>query len=77
MSTSLAARFASDSVNTHLKRGGLAIALTVTALEVGSIGAGPASLAAALGLGALAVWAARGCPMCWTVGLMETMRRAR
>lgn len=77
MTQSLAARFASDSVNTHLKRGALAIALTMTSLEIGSIGAGLASLVPSLALAGLAVWAARGCPLCWTTGLVETIRRTR
>ena len=65
--------FASRTVAAHLARGLLGFGLVALAV----IGFGrfgwPVLLAAPL-----AVWAFRGCPMCWTVGLFETLsRRAR
>ena len=60
--------FASRTVGAHLLRGVIAAVLIAWALASGS--SNPALAIAAL---ALAVVAMRGCPMCWTLGLVETI----
>ncbi len=60
--------FASKTVAAHLMRGGLAAALIAWALLHAS--ADPGFAAAA---GVLAVVAMRGCPLCWALGLVETI----
>jgi hypothetical protein len=60
--------FASRTLTGHLLRGGVAIALLAQALSIQHERPWLAMLAA---LGALA--AMRGCPMCWTIGLVETV----
>jgi len=57
--------FASRSVTEHLLRGALGIGALATAAFV--------PLPAALGLLVLGLVALRGCPMCWTMGLIETV----
>lgn len=59
--------FASESLVGHLIRGGVAIALLGWAIQNQSQVV--LSLGAALG----ALVAFRGCPVCWTIGLVETM----
>ena len=69
--------FASTSLLGHLVRGGIAALLVIWAIQHQARHA--LSLAAAAG----AVIAFRGCPLCWTIGLVETFaqrlrrRRAR
>lgn len=59
--------FASASLAGHLVRGGIAIGLLIWAFRHQDQTA--LSLAAAIG----ALIAFRGCPVCWTVGLVETV----
>jgi hypothetical protein len=68
--------FASKSVGEHLIRGVIGAGAAVAALRLLSE---PSwiSLAAALGIGGLALFAFRGCPMCWTIGLINTVFRAK
>lgn len=64
--------FASATVPRHLARGALgfgALAGSVALLPV----TGPASLL----LAPVGLLALRGCPMCWTLGLVETVSGAR
>ena len=61
--------FASRSVWEHLLRGTAGITALVMAIRVGS-----EHPVAALGLGIFALAAFRGCPLCWTVGLFDTVR---
>ncbi len=62
------AMFASASLAAHLLRGGAAAALMSIAFEYQA--SHPiASLAAGIG----ALIAIRGCPVCWTLGLFETL----
>jgi hypothetical protein len=67
--------FASTSLLGHLVRGGIAALLVIWAIQHQARHA--LSLAAAAG----AVIAFRGCPLCWTIGLVETfaqrLRRRR
>ena len=58
--------FASRTVLGHLMRGGIAAALIGWALE-----ASDAALAVVAIV--LAIIAMRGCPLCWTLGLIETV----
>ena len=64
--------FATESLAGHLLRGAAAVALGAGA--VAQQGAHPV-LAVAAAMGALV--ALRGCPVCWTVGLAETLARRR
>jgi hypothetical protein len=60
--------FASHTIVAHLMRGGIAAALIAWALPNQS---SHPVFAIAAGIGAVA--AMRGCPMCWTLGLFETI----
>ena len=60
--------FASRTVIGHLMRGGIAAALIAWALAHQVLD--PAIALAAI---VLAIVAMRGCPMCWTLGLVETI----
>ena len=61
--------FASRNLMEHLLRGAAGIGLVVFAID-------QAGTRPILALGAIlaALVAFRGCPMCWTVGLIETLR---
>ncbi|MFJ5552125.1 hypothetical protein [Streptomyces sp. NPDC093225] len=64
--------FASRSVPRHLARGALGFGALAGSLALLPV-AGPASLLLApVGLVAL-----RGCPMCWAIGLVETVTAGR
>ena len=60
--------FASNTVLAHIVRGLVAGALIVWALTHQST-----EPAFAVAAGAAAVVAMRGCPLCWTLGLFETI----
>jgi len=60
--------FASTSIAAHLTRGVLAAALIAWAVLNQS--SSPASAVIAI---VLAIVAMRGCPMCWALGLVETI----
>lgn len=61
--------FASKTLTHHLLRGGAAAGLIALAVELNH---DLPALAVVAGIGAIV--ALRGCPMCWTVGLFETLR---
>ncbi|MGW1762447.1 hypothetical protein [Streptomyces mirabilis] len=64
--------YASKSVSPHLSRGAVGFgALT------GSVALVPAYGPVALLLASLGLLALRGCPMCWTIGLVQTISRGR
>ncbi|MFE8938060.1 hypothetical protein ACFYNX_11255 [Streptomyces sp. NPDC007872] len=64
--------FASSTVPRHLARGAIGFGALVASLAL-LPAVGPASLLLApIGLIAL-----RGCPMCWTIGLVETVSAGR
>ncbi|MFJ8852580.1 hypothetical protein [Streptomyces sp. NPDC102437] len=64
--------FASDSVPRHLARGAVGFGALVGSLALLPV-VGPGSLVLApVGLVAL-----RGCPMCWAIGLVETVSAGR
>jgi hypothetical protein len=61
--------FASKTLARHALRGGVAIGAIALAIELNHdqpLLAGVAGIAALIAL--------RGCPMCWIVGLLETLR---
>ncbi len=60
--------FASRTIAGHLTRGAIAAALIAWALSHQSSDPGFAALAAVAALVAM-----RGCPLCWTMGLFETI----
>jgi hypothetical protein len=60
--------FASRSVTSHLLRGAIAAVLLPWAIANASAHPGGALLSVAI-----SVIAMRGCPMCWLVGLVETI----
>ena len=60
--------FASASLTAHLIRGGVAAAALAAAYA-----AQASSPLGSLALGIVALVALRGCPVCWTVGLVETL----
>ncbi|WP_406863335.1 hypothetical protein ABZO31_23975 [Streptomyces sp. HUAS MG47] len=64
--------FASKSVPRHLARGALGFGLIA-----GSIALVPAVGPVALLAAPLSLIAFRGCPTCWTVGLIQTVSRNR
>jgi hypothetical protein len=59
--------FASESLFGHLIRGGVAIGLLVWAIRHPM----QPTLSVVAGIGALIAF--RGCPICWTIGLVETV----
>ena len=60
--------FASKSVMAHIVRGIIAAVLILWALDLLST-----EPMFALAAGAAAMVAMRGCPLCWTMGLFETI----
>ena len=60
--------FASRTVTRHLLRGAAGVALLVVAFTTGAT-----SPVLALAAGLAALIALRGCPMCWSIGLVETV----
>ena len=62
--------FASQTLTGHAIRGAVAFALLYLA-----IGQQDLHPAASLFAGLLALVAMRGCPVCWTIGLAETIRQ--
>jgi hypothetical protein len=64
--------FASADVPSHLARGAIGFGSLLVAFALWPIAGWAAVAPAALGVVAL-----RGCPMCWTVGLIQTLSRGR
>ncbi|HEV7161834.1 MAG TPA: hypothetical protein VGN25_01130 [Solirubrobacteraceae bacterium] len=65
-------KFASASVPRHLARGAVGFGLIGSAFGL-TAAVGPAALL----LAPLGMVALRGCPMCWTAGLIETVSAGR
>jgi MFS family permease len=59
---------ASDSVREHLFRGAVGLSAAILAIGLAPV-VGPISLVLLL----VTVFAWRGCPTCWTVGLLGTL----
>lgn len=64
--------YCSRSVSVHLLRGAAALGLIFAAFFLGSYGLLWSAMA---GVGAVVLL--RGCPMCWLMGLFETLQRQR
>jgi len=62
--------FASDGLVEHVTRG--AIGLVALSCAISISGTHPAY---SLALGVVSLLAFRGCPICWTIGLLETAYR--
>ncbi len=62
--------FATQTVTGHLIRGAVAFALLYFAIQQQHL-----HPVASLSAGLLALAAMRGCPVCWTIGLVETIRQ--
>lgn len=60
--------FATQTVTGHLLRGAVAFALLYFAIHHQQLHPAGSTLA-----GVLALVAMRGCPVCWTIGLVETL----
>jgi uncharacterized BrkB/YihY/UPF0761 family membrane protein len=67
--------FCSTSISIHLLRGLAALGLIIGAMYSSSYGAIGLVFAAFAFVGAIVLL--RGCPMCWLVGLFETMRQGQ
>jgi hypothetical protein len=59
--------FGNRTLGIHLLRGAAGLAALYVFFRLGAFG-WPSPL-----LGGLAIWMLKGCPMCWTVGLFETL----
>jgi hypothetical protein len=66
--------FASKSLVEHALRGVIGVSAIVAAVFVGRASGGVA-VVASLVLAAIALVAFRGCPICWTIGMVETMHQ--
>jgi hypothetical protein len=64
--------FASNTLTEHLLRGAFGISAFVVAGVLGS-----SAPLLSLALVPIALVALRGCPMCWTVGLVQTVAKVR
>ena len=62
--------FASNSLMEHLVRGAIGIGALIYAIQVAH-----STPWLSLGLGLLMLAAFRGCPICWSIGLIETIYR--
>lgn len=60
--------FGNRSLMVHLARGGLGFGALVAALKGYEIIGWPALL-----LIGVSIWALKGCPICWSIGLFETV----
>ncbi|SFD34277.1 hypothetical protein [Pseudoalteromonas denitrificans] len=60
--------FASNSLIEHVLRGGLGICLLWFAIDLAYT-----DPFISLGLGIVTLFLFRGCPICWTIGLFETV----
>ncbi len=67
--------FCSTSVSIHLLRGLAALTLIIGALHFSSYGTLGLVFALLAFIGAILLL--RGCPMCWLVGLIETLGQSR
>ena len=69
--------FASGTLVEHLARGLAAVLAIMTAATVPAIAPAWISMPAIVLLGGSALVLLRGCPMCWTIGLVETLSGRR
>jgi hypothetical protein len=64
-------QFASHSITEHIIRGIVGVVLLWQAVSIAST-----NPIGSIGLGILMMIAFRGCPVCWTIGLFETVYSA-
>ncbi len=69
--------FASRTLVEHLVRGLAAVLAITTAATLPAIAPAWISMPAIVLLGGSALVLLRGCPMCWTIGLVETLSGGR
>jgi len=67
--------FVSSSLTEHLVRGLVGIAALSTAVWVGT-DAGWTAVLGSVTLGLISLIAFRGCPVCWSIGLISMARRS-
>ncbi len=67
--------YCSTSVGIHLLRGLAALTLIIGALYLSAFGTAGLIVATIAFVGAILLL--RGCPMCWLIGLLETLRRRK
>ncbi|CCD98140.1 conserved hypothetical protein [Bradyrhizobium sp. STM 3809] len=67
--------FVSGSLAEHLIRGLVGIAALSTAVWIGTDAGWPAVLGS-VALGGVSLIAFRGCPVCWSIGLVSMARRS-
>ena len=65
--------FASKSLVEHALRGVIGLSAISAAIVIGRE-TGVTALIASLALAAVALVSFRGCPVCWTIGMVETAR---
>jgi hypothetical protein len=73
MTDDTAIPFASKTLLEHLVRGLIGIGAISLAVSLGNPGGPWWSIPSALILGGVAIVAFRGCPICWTMGLIATV----
>jgi hypothetical protein len=62
--------FARNSLLEHIARGIVGIGALFLAMQISN-----SHPVTAMGLGAIMLLAFRGCPVCWTIGLVETIQQ--
>lgn len=62
--------FASKTFIEHILRGIIGVFAIIFAIKIGNT-SGAQAVIASLALGVAALFALRGCPICWTTGLVE------
>lgn len=67
--------FASKSVLEHLARGVVGFGALAVAFVVARASPGWGSTAGSIALAIFALAALHGCPVCWTIGMVETVYR--
>lgn len=67
--------FASKSVLEHLARGIVGFGALAVAIVLGGASSGWGTAAGSTALALFALVALRGCPVCWTIGMVETVYR--
>lgn len=65
--------FASKSLTEHVLRGVLGLSLLLVGYQMIAPGQSLPVFGGGLALLGLSLWALRGCPVCWSVGLINTV----
>jgi hypothetical protein len=64
--------FASKSLAEHFVRGAIGAACLYVAIKLGAPEKSLLAFGGAIVFVLLSLWALRGCPVCWTIGLINT-----